>query len=171
MAEWLGRALQKLVQQFESARNLAYLDIKRITYCNPFIIMKHSQLIGVLASLAIIAICYMPWVFIAGNNILITGLDSGVTNFGRPGIMNIVLSVAGAIFFAVPKIWAKRTNVFVGTVNFAWAIRNYILLTTCQAGECPEKKAGLYLLLIITFIMLLMTFFPKIAIPEEKHDE
>lgn len=130
--------------------------------------MKHSQLIGIVAALAAIGICYMPWVFIVSNNTLITGLDSGVTNFGRPGLMIIILSVTCLLFFAVPKIWAKRTNVFIAAINFAWAIRNYILLTTCQAGECPEKRAGLYLLLIATFIIQLMAFFPKIALPEEK---
>ena len=130
--------------------------------------MKHSQLTGIIAALAVIGICYMPWVFIAGNNILITGLDAGATNFGRPGLMNMIFSIVGIVFFAVQKIWAKRTNVFIATINFSWAIRNYILLTTCQAGECPEKRAGLYLLLITTFIILLMTFFPKIAIPQEK---
>ena len=129
--------------------------------------MKHSQPIGIIAALAIIAICYMPWVFIASNNISVTGLDAGPTDFGRPGLMNIFLSCVCILFFAVPKIWAKRTNVFIATLNFAWSIRNFILLTTCQAGECPEKNAGLYLLLMASFTMLLMTFLPKINLPAD----
>ncbi len=132
--------------------------------------MKYSQLLGIIAALSITAICYMPWVFIAGNNIVVTGLDSGLTDFGRPGLMDIFLSCVCAVLFAVPKIWAKRTNVFIATLNFAWSIRNFILLTTCQAGECPEKQAGLYLLLIVSFTMLLMTFLPKIALPADEKD-
>ncbi len=132
--------------------------------------MKYSQLLGIIAALTIIAICYMPWVFIASNNIVVTGLDAGLTDFGRPGLMNIFLACVSVVFFAIPKIWAKRANVFIATLNFAWSIRNFILLTTCQAGECPEKQAGLYLLLIAAFTMLLMTFFPKIALPPEEKD-
>lgn len=130
--------------------------------------MKHSQLIGIVAALAVIAVCYMPWVFIASNNTLVTGMYSGETSFGRPGLMNIFLSSICLLLFAVPKIWAKRTNVFIAVINFAWAIRNYIILTTCQVGECPEKRIGLYILLLATFVIQLMTFFPKIALPEEK---
>ena len=66
--------------------------------------------------------------------------------------------------------YLHTNNVFIAAINFAWAIRNYILLTTCQAGECPEKRAGLYLLLIATFIIQLMVFFPKIALPKQKQD-
>ena len=32
VAEWLGRALQKLVQQFESARNLKHLEQKGLPH-------------------------------------------------------------------------------------------------------------------------------------------
>ena len=49
------------------------------------IFMKHSQLIGIAASLAVIGICYLPWVFIASNNTTVTGMYSGETTFGRPG--------------------------------------------------------------------------------------
>ena len=130
--------------------------------------MKHSQLTGIIAALAVIGICYMPFVVIASEHIVITGLDSGSTSFGKPGLMNIILSVVCMLLFATPKVWAKRMNVFIAAINFAWAIRNYLLLTTCNAGECPEKKLGLYLLLIACFIIQIMTFMPKIKLPKEE---
>jgi len=130
--------------------------------------MRYSQLIGIIAALALIGICYIPWVYITSIQSTVTGLQSAGTSFGKPGLLNIVLSVICILFFIIPRIWAKRTNVFFGTINFAWAIRNYFILTTCMSGECPEKKAGLYLLLITSFIILVMTLLPKMEIAQEK---
>ncbi len=130
--------------------------------------MKYSQLIGIAASLAIIGICYMPWVSIESINAVVTGMHTEKTNFGRPGLAHITFSIICLLLFATPRVWAKRTNVFIATINLAWAIRNYIILTTCQAGECPEKKLGLYLLLVAAVVIQVMTFFPKIALPGKK---
>ncbi len=163
MAEWLGRGLQNLPQQFESARDLT----KGLQHVILFYIMKHAQTIGILAALAVIGICYMPWVVIDSKQIIVTGLSSGKTSFGKPGLMNIYLSVTALILFIIPRLWSKRINVFIGAINFAWAIRNIILLSTCQAGECPQRQAGIYLLLAATLLVQLMTFFPKIKLPED----
>ncbi len=90
------------------------------------------------------------------------------TTFGKPGIMNIVFSTVCLLFFAIPRIWAKRTNIFICVLNLAWSIRNYILVTSCFMGDCPEKKAGIFLLVLLAFIMLLMSFFPKLEIKHGK---
>lgn len=50
----------------------------------------------------------------------------------------------------------------------AWALRNYLLLSTCQGGECPDKKAGLFLLMIASGIILAMSLLPKLNVPGEK---
>ena len=126
--------------------------------------MKHSQLIGVITVLALFGICFMPWSYISSKDIVITGLKSAGTDFGKPGLLNIILSSVCLLFFILPKIWAKRTNVFIAAINFAWAIRNYLLLTTCMVGECPEKKAGIYLLLLATLIIQVMALLPKINV-------
>jgi hypothetical protein len=130
--------------------------------------MKYSQVIGIISALAIIAICYMPWVYISSIHFTVTGLHAEETSFGKPGLLNIVFAGLAIIFFSIQKIWAKRTNVFIVTINFAWAFRNFLLVSTCQSGDCPEKKAGIYLLLIVSLIMLLMSFLPRIKLPEEK---
>lgn len=129
--------------------------------------MKYSQVIGIFAVLAMIGICYLPWVYIASIDSIVTGFQSRGTAFGEPGLMNVILSVVCLVFFLVRKIWAKRINVFIGAIDFAWSVRNYLLLTVCQAGECPEKRIGLYLQLVATFIILLMTFLPKIELPRD----
>ena len=126
--------------------------------------MRYSQITGVIAALLLIAVCYMPWSYVATKQLLLTGMNTAGTQFGKPGLMNIIMSVVAILFFLVPKIWAKRTNLFICVFSFAWAIRNYILLTSCDGGECPEKRAGIYLLLLLSFVMLIMSFFPKIDV-------
>lgn len=130
--------------------------------------MKYSQLIGIILCGVLIGICYMPLVALPGN-IIITGFETAGTNFGKPGMMHQILCIVMIIFFALPKGWAKRTNFFIAAINLAWAIRNFILLSGCMAGECPEKKWGLYLELIISTAILAMSLLPKMkAVGEEK---
>ncbi len=126
--------------------------------------MKHSQTIGLIVALAIIGICFMPWITIISKDLVVTGMNAKGTDFGTPGKVNVFFSVIMATFFALPKVWAKRTNVFLGALNFSWAIRNYIILTTCMMGECPEKRPALIALVLLSAVALLMTFFPKIDV-------
>jgi len=129
--------------------------------------MKYSQTIGVIAVLALTGICFMPWVYIASQNITVTGLHSTGTFFGRPGLASIALGIVSAILFIIPKVGAKRTNFFVATIGFAWSIKNYIVMTGCLAGDCPEKKAGIFLQLVVALIIMVMTFLPKMDLTKE----
>jgi hypothetical protein len=126
--------------------------------------MKYSQRIGILAAVAIMAVCFLPWSYIAGPNITISGFHAEGTNFGRPGLMNFSLSVIMLVLYAVPAIWAKRTNVFIAAVNLAWSFRNYLMVTACMMGVCPEKKAGLYLLLLFSLVTQVMALLPKMPV-------
>jgi hypothetical protein len=130
--------------------------------------MKHSQTIGIIAALAIIAVCFMPWVILPVRQQTITGMDATGTDFGKPGLLNIVISGAATLFFLVPRIWAKRTNVFLAAVNLAWSVRNYLLVSTCLMGECPRKQPALFLLLFFALVVQLMSFLPKIPLPQKK---
>lgn len=126
--------------------------------------MKYSQQAGIAAALALIVICFLPWSFIASRQLTISGLSAAGTNFGKPGIFNIIMTCAALLLFAVSRAWAKRTNVFICAINLAWSIRNYILLSTCLLGECPDKKPALYALIILAVIMQVMAFLPKIEV-------
>jgi hypothetical protein len=129
--------------------------------------MKHSQLYGCIAVLLLCAVCYLPWSYIGAKNILITGMSAPGTLYGKPGLMHFVLGVLLLLFFIIPKIWVKRANVFIAAINFAWAIRNYILLATCYMGECPEKRYGLYLELLLCIGILIFTFLPDLKTLEK----
>ncbi len=130
--------------------------------------MKYSQLIGAIAVAGLIAVCFMPWSFVESKQIIITGINTQGTEFGKPGLMNIFFGIISLLLFLIPEIWAKRTNLFIGAVNVAWSIRNYLLVTTCYFGDCPQKKAGIFLLLFCSVIILVMTFMPKLPVSENK---
>src|SRR5579864_2895225 len=100
--------------------------------------MKYSQLLGCSAVLILAAVCYMPWSFIDDKNITVTGMSAAGTVYGKPGLMHLVLGLIIMLLFLIRKIWAKRINLFIAVINLAWSIRNYILLTTCFMGECPQ---------------------------------
>jgi hypothetical protein len=134
--------------------------------------MKYSKWVGLLAAAVIFIVCYMPWVYVPSVSLEIGGMyASGRQNFGRPGLMNMIMSAGAAVMFLLPYIWAKRTNIFFCAFNIAWAFRNYIILSKCYGGDCPIKKAGLYILLLASVLMLIMSFMPDIEIKDQKNKE
>jgi hypothetical protein len=130
--------------------------------------MKYSQTIGFVAIVLTILVCFMPWVFIESKGITITGFETKGTRFGRPGMFIVYLGSISAIFFLIHKIWTKRINVFLTAMVFAWAIRNYLIITACSSGECPKIKVGLILLLIFSAVTMIMSFLPKIDLSAQK---
>ena len=130
--------------------------------------MKYSQTIGCILVLLLAGTRYLPWSFIPERNILVTGMEAPGTMYGKPGLMHILLGVVLLLLFIIPKIWAKRTNVFISAINLAWSIRNFMLLSTCYMGECPEKKIGLYMGLLLSIGILIMTFLPELKKIEKK---
>ena len=130
--------------------------------------MKYSQTIGFIAVVLAILVCFMPLVYIESKNLTITGFKADGTRFGRPGMFIVYMGSIAAGLFLIPKIWAKRVNVFLTAMIFAWAVRNYLLLTTCAAGECPEQQVGLFLLLAFTAITMIMSFLPKIDLSKQQ---
>ena len=128
--------------------------------------MKYSQLTGIVTAVLIIVFCHLPWSIVTERNIVISGMFAEGTSYGRPGLMNIILSVVMIILFSIPKVWAKRTNLFITSICFAWSLRNYLIVTTCYYGECPQKQPALYGFVFFCFMAMLMSFFPKVKIEE-----
>jgi long-subunit acyl-CoA synthetase (AMP-forming) len=126
--------------------------------------MKHSQLIGLLSVLAMIAVCFLPWSFIASKQLTVTGMNAMGTYFGKPGLFNVIVCCIMMILFAVPAVWSKRTNVFLAAINLAWAFRNYLLVSACMMGECPEKKPALFALVGLALVIQVMALLPKIDV-------
>jgi hypothetical protein len=129
--------------------------------------MKYSQRIGIIATIALMADCFLPWIYIGSKQITVSGFIAVGTNFGKPGLLSFIMCVIMLVMFAVPAIWAKRTNVLIAALNFAWSIRNLLTLSFCMAGECPERKIGLYLLVGLSAVILAMALLPKMDVTKK----
>lgn len=171
MAEWLGKALQKLLQRFESARDLSltsslsFIEREFFTTMLPKIFNK----IGLIACITLVISCFLPWAYYADLDKTFTGFYSEQNCYGKPGYFLIMLTVLIFIFMLLPKIWAKRANLFISALAVGYAIKTYILFTSCYNAYCPEKKIGIYLMFISTITILVASAFPDLQL--EKKDK
>jgi hypothetical protein len=129
--------------------------------------MKYSQTAGIIFSLCIIVLCFFPWTYIESQHLTITGFSTTGTTYGKPGLLNAILCTLMILLFAVPALWSKRTNVLLAALNLAWSFRNYLLLSFCMMGECPERKPALFGLLLSAIIVMVMALLPKIPFKKE----
>jgi hypothetical protein len=133
--------------------------------------MRYMKWIGLLAVILLVVSCFTPWVIIQSKNIVVSGIDSAGTNFGKPGYVHFILSVFFIVFHFIQKLWAKRWNILIVALNIAWAARNFFIISMCREGDCPEKQIGLWLVLIASVLMLLAALFPDIKLIENRKDK
>jgi len=130
--------------------------------------MRWIKWAGLAAAILLIASCFIPWVVIESKNITISGIDATGTSYGKPGYFHLLMSFFFLLFSFIPRVWAKRSNLLVVAMNFAWAVRNYFVITACEGGECPVKKTGIYLALLASVLILIAALFPDMKLPGEK---
>ena len=133
--------------------------------------MKNSQWIGIAAAVLVVVASFMPWAYFPSLNEVFTGFFSQDNSYGRPGKVLIFFSVIEIVFFLIPKLWAKRANIFVAAVGLAWGFKCFYLYTACYRGDCPEKRVGLFLMFGGTLIALVATLLPDIKIKEDISSE
>lgn len=131
--------------------------------------MKYSQRFGIIASLVLIVSCFLPWTYHPDLDKVFTGFFSENNAYGRPGRPLIFLALIALACFVIPRVWAKRLNLFVCVVLLAYAVRSFIVFSGCYRGICPEKKEGLWIMAISAGIILVMAVLPDTKITEEKH--
>ena len=133
--------------------------------------MKYAPYIGILAAVIIIISCFLPWAYYPDIHETFTGLYSKENIYGRPGKTFIFLSVIIMILFLTRRLWAKRVSQVIGIVILAYAVKAYILFTSCYNGICPEKKAGIFLIMISALVILIAGLFTGVKIPEEQKNQ
>jgi hypothetical protein len=130
--------------------------------------MKYSQWIGIAAALLLVAASRMPWAYFPDLGKEFTGFFSEQNRYGRPGKVLTFFSVIMIVLFVIPRIWAKRTNIIVAAITVAYAIRSYILYTSCYHGICPEKRPGIFLVLLGAAIAVAAALLPDLPVKEEQ---
>ena len=123
---------------------------------------------GLAFAILLVIACFLPWVYIASKEITVTGMDARGTKFGKPGYFHLVFTAFFLFFHLMRRVWAKRANLAVTALNLGWAVRNYFIISLCEAGDCPEKESGLFLVVITSLFMLISALFPDMQLPEDK---
>ena len=126
---------------------------------------KYSQWISLGALALLAAACFMPWTFHADIDKSFTGFFSEKNIYGKPGKTLLVLGGLSCLLAFLPMVWAKRTALLVAGLNLAYAIKNFLIFGACYQGYCPEKKAGLFLMLGASALLLFASLFPKGTLP------
>jgi hypothetical protein len=127
-------------------------------------LVKYLYWLGIAACLTLIGSCFLPWTHHADLNQSFTGFYSYDNHYGKPGKMLIFFAVLICLFMLLPKIWAKRINLFISAFILAYAVKTYILFGSCYNNYCPQKLFGLYLMVGCTVFMLLASVFPYVKI-------
>jgi hypothetical protein len=130
--------------------------------------MKYSQWIGIAGALLLAAACFMPWAYFPDLGKEFTGFFSEQNRYGRPGKILTFFCVVMIVLFVIPRVWAKRTNIIIAGITVAFVIRSYILFTGCYGGICPEKRVGIYLLLLASAVTAVATLLPDLSVKQEQ---
>jgi hypothetical protein len=129
--------------------------------------MKYSQWIGIAAAIILVIACFFPWTYHPDLDKNFTGFFSQNNIYGKPGYFFIVVCIIAIVFFLIQRVWAKRWNLFICAIILSYAIKSFIVFSGCYRGICPDKKAGLWIMLLSAIVMLVMTLFPDIKLKEE----
>lgn len=130
--------------------------------------------IGLVACLLLVISCFLPWMYYADPHIAteaqrtFTGFSTYQNQYGKPGKLLSLIAIIVFAFMLLQKIWAKRANLFITALGVGYAIKTYVLFTSCYNAYCPEKKAGIFLMLVCMAVLLIAAVFPDFKLQQEK---
>lgn len=130
--------------------------------------VKYLHWLGIAACLTLIVSCFLPWTYHADLNQSFTGFYSYDNHYGKPGKFLIFFGIVVLVFMILPKVWAKRANLFICAFTVAYAIKSFILFGSCYNNYCPQKLFSLYLMVACAVIMLIASGFPNAKIAVKK---
>ena len=137
-------------------------------------ITKYLHWLGIIACITLIISCFLPWVYYADPHIInesertFTGFYSFNNEYGKPGKFLVFFGAITLTFMLLPKVWAKRANLFICALTVAYAIKTFILFGSCYNNYCPQKLFSLYLMVGCTVIMLIASCFPNLKLTDKK---
>jgi len=126
--------------------------------------MKYYKLTGFLACLLLAISCFLPWAYYPDLHKSFTGFFSEQNMYGRPGKVFIFFAISSLALIFINKIWAKRTLIFFAALNIGYLLKTYVIFTSCYNTYCPQKQYGLYLLILSSVVLMIVSFFPDLKL-------
>lgn len=123
--------------------------------------MKISSFhILVIIELIIVTACFTPWAKIPSSGITLYGFDTTPTNLGKPAILTLIFSLLTSVVYFLfrTSYWGRNASLFIAALLVSWHIRNWLLLSICNFGECLEIVWTFYVLsfvILVKFIHLI----------------
>lgn len=131
--------------------------------------MQSIKWLAILTAGILITACFFPWVSIEGKDFFVGGFySSAASPFGMPGLLHVFFCFIYILFVLLQKIWSVRTAFFISAFNIAWAVRNFLVISACSGGVCPEKHTALYVILIGSIALTILTPFIDVKQGAEK---
>jgi hypothetical protein len=127
----------------------------------------YSRWIALSAFILLTAVCFLPWTFHADIQKTFTGFYTENNIYGKPAKFLLIFGGLSTLFAFLPKLWLKRTALFLSGLNVAYGIKTFLMFGACYQGYCPEKKIGLFLMLISTIILMIAAMFPAGEIKQQ----
>jgi uncharacterized membrane protein len=124
--------------------------------------LKYAAITGIFAAFLLIVFCFLPWAFYPDLQENFTGFYSSQNNYGKPGKTILFFAVLSIILFLVPKIWARWMNQVFGVILFAYAIKTYILYSSCYHTICPQVHFALPGMLAAALIILICSLLSRV---------
>lgn len=116
--------------------------------------------LGIVACVTLIIACFLPWATYNDIHKTFNGFYSFENYYGKPGKFLTLMTSIALFFMILPKIWAKRANLFICALTTGYAIYAYTLYSTCYKAYCPQREIGLFLMVGSACIMLLASILP-----------
>lgn len=135
-------------------------------FCSLNFNMRYSRWLAICSAILLVISFYLPWFSIPSRQIIVTGFNTSGTRWSPPANFHLIVTGIYLALVFIPVIWVKRLNIFIAAINLSWAIGNFLRMSACIAGECPEKHSGIYLALLATILMLLASFFPNVKLKD-----
>lgn len=123
--------------------------------------MKYAAATGIVAALLLIFFCFLPWAYYPDLQENFTGFYSSHNHYGRPGKTFSFLAVVSIILFLIQKIWARWANQLVGVLLLAYAIKTWVLFSSCYNTICPQVKFALPAVLVSAVVILICGLLSK----------
>jgi uncharacterized membrane protein YecN with MAPEG domain len=134
-------------------------------------VLKILKWLGLIACLILIIACFLPWTYHADIDKTFTGLFSEKNAYGKPGKFLIFFAVVSAALILLKKVWAKRVHLFFAALTVGYAIKTYVMFTSCYNAYCPDKKLGIYLMMVCCIVIFIAAIFPDLRIKSQKQTQ
>ncbi len=131
-----------------------------------------SQYVAFVTGLLMIICCFLPWCYYPAINDTFTGFYvkpfATGNYYGRAGYPITVLTILIMICSFIPKIWAKRLNLFAGALLLAYVARTWIIFTAGLVEGDVVKKTGIYGVIFCAVLLMVTSLFPTQKLPLKK---